>query len=108
MKERQQGCICELHPESGEPLVIDYGECPVHKPEAIDPKTTAKTFYDDYKRILHIENDMRPSANPFAKECAVRMVDEILSVLESFNHHEYGKVLIPFYQKVKEEIINNQ
>lgn len=90
MKERQPGCICELHPETGEPLVANYAECPVHRPDAPSPKEEAERIVEQVclgKALI-----------------ADKVVDEILSVLDTVKHHEYAKVLIPFYQKVKEEI----
>ncbi len=32
MEQRKYGCICELNPETGNPVVADYYMCPVHKP----------------------------------------------------------------------------
>jgi hypothetical protein len=81
--------------------------CPVHKSEAPDPKQFAKDYikmfephqaWDDYDDKGQLINH--------AKLCALKMVDEILLVLGSFQASAYGKVLIPFYQKIKEEIQN--
>lgn len=39
-----------------------------------------------------------------ARDSSFIAVNEILSVLGGFQQHEYAKVLIPFYEKVKNEI----
>lgn len=97
MQERKPGCICELDPKTGEPIDPHYGECIVHRPDAPDPKTTAKKLIDKMTGAC-----CKCSADGVdaAKEC----VDEILNVLEPFQRHEYAKVLIPFYRQVKKEI----
>lgn len=105
MQERKIGCICELDADSGEPLVANYGECLVHKLDAITPKDTANDIYNRLMQKLKI-TDLRAGTNPYVKECAEYCVDEILSVLDTFQTHAYAKVLIPFYNEVKKEIQN--
>jgi hypothetical protein len=95
MQERKVGCICELNSETGEPIVANYAECPVHKPDAITPKDTANDIFMDYFDDCTKEH---------AKWCAAKCVDHILSVLGTFQTHEYAKVLIPYYTEVKNEI----
>jgi hypothetical protein len=105
MQERKPGCICELIPETGEPVDPNYGECPVHRSDAPDPKK----FASDYIKMFepHQNWDDYDSTGKWinhGKLSALKMVDEIILVLGSFQTNQYGKVLIPFYQKVKEEI----
>jgi flagellar motor switch protein FliG len=107
MKERQPGCICELN-EQGEPIVANYAECPIHKPDAITPKDTAHKLLMKFLVVpdeamfsdSHAAWTDKILATRFANEC----VDEILYVLDTFQTHEYAKVLIPYYTEVKNEI----
>ncbi len=100
MQERKPGCICELNSETVEPVVANYAECPVHKPDAISPKDTAIRLVDGFYNVYGgIQRHQ-------AQECAIMEVNDILSILEPFKGHEYAKVLIPFYQNVKQEIQN--
>jgi len=94
MKDRQQGCICELNSE-GNPLISNYAECPVHKPDAITPKDMASEILVDFFDDCTKEH---------AKWCATKCVDYVLSALDVFQTHEYAKILIPYYKQVKEEI----
>lgn len=96
MKERQLGCICQLNDE-GYPIVSNYPECPVHKPDAITPKDTAI-------ELMHKFWDDRNKED--AKILCTICVNEILGILDSFQTHAYAKILIPYYQQVKEEINN--
>ena len=104
MQERKQGCICELDTETGEPLVANYAECPVHKPDAISPFDTAASLVKSF--IPYADVDAVGGTSYYAKECANICVDEILSVLDTFQAHAYAKVLIPYYKEVKQEIPN--
>ena len=107
MQERKPGCICELDTESGEPVVDNYAECPVHKPDAITPRETAneliKKFYalEPYEVM---EPERRKTAYNKSKDAATIAVNEILSVLDAFQRNEYGKILIPHYEQAKKEI----
>lgn len=94
MKERQPGCICELD-DYGDPMVVHYPLCPVHKPDANTPKETANEL------VLKFSDDF---AIDQGRHAALICVDEILDVLDAFQTHEYAKILIPYYQQVKEEI----
>jgi hypothetical protein len=99
MKERQPGCICELD-DYGDPLVVHYPLCPVHKPDALTPKDTAKTLLAEVYKThsgLPVED---------AKAFCFLIVNEMLDILDAFQTHEYAKVLIPYYNQVKEEINN--
>jgi hypothetical protein len=51
----------------------------------------------DFKRILNIQNDMRPTVNPFAKACALKTVDEVLGHMGADRGYE-------FWSGVKDEI----
>jgi hypothetical protein len=110
MQERKPGCICELDTESGEPVVDNYAECPVHKPDAITPKDTAQVLFDKFDGIECEPDDhyydQRATCKHQAKKSADICVDEILSVLDAFQTHAYAKVLIPYYKEVKQEIQN--
>ena len=67
----------------------------------MNPKEKAKELYCKYTDALNIR-DLQTTANPFAKECALICVNEIL------NHHsqEQGLYRIDTYywQEVKQEI----
>jgi hypothetical protein len=109
MQERKPGCICELDTETGEPLVANYAECPVHKPDAILPKDAAKRLVYKFYSLRPIEimdDEAKKVAWGVSKLTANICVDELLSVLEPFQRHEYAKVLIPYYNEVKKEIQN--
>jgi hypothetical protein len=109
MQERKPGCICELDTESGEPVVDNYAECPVHKPDAITPKDTAHSIINKFYQLRSYEtmsNSVKRVAWGTSKESANIVVDEILSVLDTFQTHAYAKVLIPYYKEVKQEIQN--
>lgn len=106
---RIPGCICELDEETSEPVVENYAECPVHKPDAITPREAAneliKKFYalEPYEVM---EPERRKTAYNKSKDAATIAANEILSVLGSFKNHKYGKVLIPHYEEVIKEIPN--
>jgi hypothetical protein len=63
------------------------------------PKEKAEELYFKYKEALNIKNDMRIGANPFAKECALIAVDEILKAVTTIADKKYD-----FYVEVKQEI----
>lgn len=101
--ERKQGCICELD-EKGNPLVADYAECPVHKPDAPNPKNVSQYFINRHyglRAIGGMSASERSLAYGIAKQSATIMVEEIISMLNTFKQHEYAKILIPFYEQVK-------
>lgn len=104
MQERKPGCICELDPKTGEPVDAHYGECIVHRPDAPSPKREAEIFVNKFVGKLSCWNVPGTMSMNLAKSCAGEMTTEILNVLDSFKNHEYGKVLIPFYQNVQREI----
>jgi hypothetical protein len=107
MKERIPGCICELNEQTGEPIVEKYEMCPVHKPEAPSPKNEANGLVNKFYmlRAIEVMSDIqRKTAYEIAKESATIYVNELLNVLESFQRHEYAKILIPFYHEVRKEI----
>jgi hypothetical protein len=116
MQERKPSCICELDTETGEPVVANYAECQVHKPDAITPKDTAREFVDKFSTIgmcgcdCQADYDMTEllakEQKDNQKQCAIIITDEILSVLDTFQAHAYAKILIPYYKEVKQEIHN--
>ena|ERR1700760_1795639 len=97
MSERQFGCICELK-ENGEPVVLGYALCPVHKPDALTPKVVAQGLVEKFYK------DKTPDGWADAKSSALISVTNILEILEAFTGTPYGKILIPFYEQVKQEI----
>lgn len=64
------------------------------------PEQTAKDLLWKYLPVLEGWTDDQKTA--LAKKCAVIAVDEMLSLLEPFSRHEYGKILLPYYQQVKQ------
>jgi hypothetical protein len=106
MQERKPGCICELDKTTGEPLVANYGECPYHKPDAITPKQTADALIKEFSAINEwVGGEGFISAgNKIGKKSADMCVDKLLGLLDTFQNHEYAKVLIPYYKEVKKEI----
>jgi hypothetical protein len=76
----------------------------LHKSDAPDPKIEANRLVNKYvyqSSWIEASNGTIVSA---ACGYALFAVDEILNVLDTFQRHEYAKVLIPFYQDVKKEI----
>lgn len=69
-------------------------------------KEKAKRIYDKYKEILNIRNDMRPGANPFAKECAIYLVDEILESCVDEYDIQLDAWPTPYWNEVKQELEN--
>lgn len=47
------------------------------------PEEKAKSLYESYKETLNIQNDMRPGANPFAIQCAIICVEQIIESMGS-------------------------
>lgn len=107
MQERKEGCICQLDAETGEPVVENYGECPVHK-QSLTPADTAKSLVLEMGRTfdkdVQFNEQQRRWLQGYIKKNAIVCVDQILSVLDTFQTHAYAKVLIPFYNEVKKEI----
>jgi hypothetical protein len=70
------------------------------------PQEKAKEIYCKYADALNIR-DLQITANPFAKQCALIAVDEMLDSYT--NEHSYGYItsdrIIPYWQEVKQEII---
>ena len=107
MKQRKPGCICELNPETNNPLVDNYAMCPVHKPDAPDPKKVANYLVNRFYSLRAYEtmsDSGKRAAYNVSKESAVIATEEILSLIGALTLNEYIKELIPFYQRVKEEI----
>jgi len=42
------------------------------------PVEKSEELYLKYKEALNIQNDMRPGKNPFAKQCAIICVEQII------------------------------
>jgi len=93
MKQRKPGCICELDEKTVEPIVSNYEMCPVHKPDAPDPKKEAARLIDEFSLTVD---------GAVSKECALIAVGEIMKVLPM-----YTGILNPdwiFWSNVREEI----
>lgn len=102
--ERKQGCICELD-EKGNPLVANYAECPVHKPDAPDPKKFAQDYIKMFEPNSNWEDfDETGKRIEHEKLCAIKLVDEILLILTSSNMKPFTATWVIFYESVKEEI----
>lgn len=105
MEQRKPGCICELDPETGEPVVPNYAMCPVHKPEAPRPDKFAKEYIRLFEANINWEDfDEKGARIKHEKLCALKLVDEIILVLENFGNDPYAKGLIAFYDNIKEEM----
>lgn len=94
MKQRKLGCICELDEKTGEPIVANYAMCPVHKPDALDPKKEAERLINEFSLTVD---------GAVSRECAMIAVDEILNIIDGFWHYE-AEATVVFYKRVKEEI----
>lgn len=64
------------------------------------PKEKAEQLYNAYKKALNINNDMRAGANPFAKQCALICVEEILTLARESQDPDH----IAWWEEVKQEI----
>ena len=64
------------------------------------PKEKAKELYLKYTDALNIR-DLQITANPFAKQCALIAVDEIMNVIIGSYDYELEKI---YWQDVKNEI----
>jgi hypothetical protein len=51
----------------------------------MSPKEKSEELYLKYKEALNIKNDMRPGKNPFAKECAIICVEQIIEAMNGDN-----------------------
>ena len=82
----------------------------------MEPKEKAKELYLKYTDALNIR-DLVTTANPFAKQCALIAVDEIIvNIKDAFehcwNHLNWGgeydiidyEIYISYWQQVKQEI----
>ena len=68
------------------------------------PKEKAKELYLRYTDALNIR-DLQTTANPFAKQCALIAVDEILSDYKNYLMHENTEYKgLKYWQEVKQEI----
>jgi hypothetical protein len=65
------------------------------------PKEKAKELYSKYRDALNIR-DLQTNANPFAKQCALIAVDEILRI-RSVNKDD---ILSNYWEEVEQEIEN--
>lgn len=64
------------------------------------PEEKAKEIYSKYTDALNIR-DLRPTANPFAKQCALICCDEILEEIKSIPDQDG---YIEFWTEVKTQI----
>jgi hypothetical protein len=72
------------------------------------PKEKAKELYCKYRDSLNIR-DLQTNANPFAKQCALIAVDEIIDILEinGFRLQEYhDKGTLEYWIHVIDELKN--
>jgi hypothetical protein len=68
------------------------------------PKEKANELYLKYTDTLNIK-DLQVTANPFAKQCAIIAVDEILSDYKNYLMHENTEYKgLMYWQEVKKEI----
>lgn len=68
MTERIPGCICELSAETGEPVVIGYGMCPIHKPFFMANWKLFSWYYKDspdWEAINAFTNDWEVAAKMY-------------------------------------------
>lgn len=65
----------------------------------MSPKEKAKEIYCKYTDALNIR-DLQTTANPFAKQCALIAVEEILTI--SRDNAEIG--YLKYWQQVKSEL----
>lgn len=61
------------------------------------PKEKAEELYLKYKDALNIKHDMRVTANPFAKQCALIACNEVLGYMGADRGYA-------FWTEVKQEI----
>ena len=64
-------------------------------------KEKAKEIYCKYADALNIR-DLQTTANPFAKQCALIAVDEVMGTIDAEDH----VILYNYWQQVKKEIEN--
>jgi hypothetical protein len=64
------------------------------------PQDRAKSLYQQYLHILGISNDMRPGANPFAKECALFCAEECRKA--AFSNQEWESYWVQVVEAVKQ------
>lgn len=69
------------------------------------PKEKAKELYIKYTDILNVR-DLQITANPFAKQCALLAVDEILDDDMYDMSQELFENRINYWQEVRKEIEN--
>ena len=69
------------------------------------PKEKAKELYCKYTDALNI-SDLQTTANPFAKQCALIAVDEIINsyIQEKNNGYIVSEKIISYWEEVKQEI----
>lgn len=69
-------------------------------------KEKATELYNKYKNTLNIQNDMRPGANPFAKACALIVVETVIHEIADVQLH-YGVNLyddLSYWDDVKKDL----
>ena len=82
MPDRTPGCICELDPKTGEPVVLGYAMCPIHKPDVVTPFDTAKELVEKFDSIDDCDNHQSYEGHICshqAKQCAIICAQVILS-----------------------------
>jgi hypothetical protein len=68
-----------------------------------NPQEKAKEIYRKYADALNIR-DLQTTANPFAKQCALIAVNEIIAQIEPSVSMDVISARINYYQEVKKEI----
>lgn len=77
------------------------------------PEETSEALYLKYKEALNIQNDMRPGKNPFAKQCAIICVEQIIDGIHGVNEElELTSNVdisshLTYYEEVLEQIKNS-
>lgn len=70
-----------------------------------NPKEKAKEIYCKYADALNIR-DLQTTANPFAKQCALIAVDEIIKEYGTYYEVIVDDKQVSYWQQVKTEIEN--
>jgi hypothetical protein len=79
MTDRIPGCICELDSKTGNPVVLGYAMCPIHKPDVVTPLDTAKRLVNKFVDGLDLEMYETHEVISRAKACAIICAQEILA-----------------------------
>jgi hypothetical protein len=100
MQDRTIGCICQLT-EDGTPVLKDYAECPVHRPE-VTPRGKALELIEKYSTYAVMWTGELETQNNNVKQCALIAAEEVRK-----SHHMYTGNLNPtwlFWDTVIKEL----